>query len=341
MIFARLIKYSLLVLTLVGAFTSCRIDEDLSDCGTSFRLKYNVSLRTNVQTMVEAELTSTAEHELGERLQQALSGFFAEYAHDVDLAFYTLNPPQTMRHHEHHVIGGKSATYSIYMPAENYRHLSVANVDAEPAIKHNPMSEQADNYRFESVAGDTIASHSIGLFSARLDMEVSGEKDQEFDVSLYMQNAAMALVLDPVGQRPKKVEMYLTDLATEFNVNDSVYIYQDKAPMVRTHELKDTGSHLICLYGTGFPSRNAAQAAPNAQRATKDDALWRAIVNVTLADGTITQTVLYIPDALKAGHLYILKSIILDNGAIVPSRPEVGASVELDWNAGGEYNPIL
>ncbi|MBQ2123853.1 MAG: hypothetical protein II200_07690 [Bacteroidaceae bacterium] len=340
MIFARLIKYSLFVLAVVGTLTSCRIDEDLSDCGVSYRLQYDVSLRTNVQTMVEAELTSTAEHELGKRLQSALSGFFAEYAQDVDLAFYTLDKPQSMRHHEHHVIGGKSATYSIYMPAENYRHLSVANVDAEPAILHNPVSELAGDYKFESVAGDTIDSHTVGLFSARLDMEVTGEEDQEFNVSLYMQNAAMALVMEPLGQRPAKVEMFLTDLATGFDVNDSLYIYNE-APMVRTHELKETGSHLMCLYGTGFPSREAATAAPSHQRATKDDALWRVIVNVTLADGTITQTELYIPDALKAGHLYILKTQLLENGALVPARPEVGASVELDWNPGGEYNPIL
>ena len=338
MIFARLIIYILTVLIAVGTLVSCRIDEDLSDCGISYNLQYEVSLRTNVKTMVEAKLTSQAEQELGKRLMEELSDFFAEYAQDVDLAFYTLDKPQSMRHHEHHVIGGKSATYSIYMPAENYRHLSVANVDVEPAIEHNPVSELADNYYFESVSGDTIDSHSIGLFSARLDMEVSGDKDQEFNVSLYMQNAAMALVLEPVGQRPKKVEMYLTDLATGFDVNDSVYIFND-APIVRTHEMKDTGSSLMCLYGMSFPSREAA--APNAQRATKEDALWRAIVHVTLADGTVTQTELYIPDALQAGHLYILKTQILDNGALVPQRPEVGASVELDWNAGGEYNPIL
>jgi hypothetical protein len=336
--FARLIKYTLIVLMAVGTLVSCRIDEDLSDCGVSYNLQYEVSLRTNVQTMIEAELTSQAEQELGKRLMEELSDFFAEYAHDVDLAFYTLDKPQSMRHHEHHVIGGKSATYSIYMPAENYRHLSVANVDVEPAIEHNPVSELADNYYFESVSGDTIDSHSIGLFSARLDMEVSGDKDQEFNVSLYMQNAAMALVLEPAGQRPKKVEMYLTDLATGFDVNDSVYIFNE-APIVRTHEMKDTGSSLMCLYGMNFPSRDAV--ARSGQRATKEDALWRAIVHVTLADGTVTQTELYIPDALQAGHLYILKSQILDNGAIVPSSPEVGASVELDWNAGGEYNPIL
>lgn len=340
MIFARLLKYTLVVLAVVGTLTSCRIDEDLSDCGVTYRLQYNVALRTNVQTMVDAELTTVSERELGSRLQTALSDFFAEYAHDVDLAFYTLQQPQTLRHAEHQVIDGKTATYSIYMPAESYRHLGVANVDVEPTIQHNPTSTLAEDFRFESVVADTIDSHRIGLFSARFDMEVLSDQDQEFDVSLYMQNAAMALVIDPAGVRPQKVELFLTDLATGFSINDSTYTYNE-SPVVRTHELKETGSNLMCLYGMSFPSRDAVATTAPMVRATKDDALWRAIVNVTLADGTITQTELYIPDALKAGHLYILKTQLLENGALVPARPEVGASVELDWNPGGEYNPIL
>ena len=124
----RISAYLLAALCLT--FASC-INEDLSDCGVNYGLEYQVMLTTNVQTEITTELTSEAEVEVGEKLLQALSGFFAKYANDVNLNFYTLDPPQELRHNEYHYIGGSSASYTIYLPAEDYRHLSVANVSGE------------------------------------------------------------------------------------------------------------------------------------------------------------------------------------------------------------------
>ena len=104
----------------------------------------------------------------------------------------------------------------------------------DPAARFNMIQQQ----------GDTIDSHTYGLFSARRDMQVVEGIDQVFDVSLYMQNCAAALVVEPTDVVFRHMEVYLTDLATSFEVNDSIYHY-DASPMVRTHKL-DTGNRLLC-----------------------------------------------------------------------------------------------
>ena len=337
--FHGIIKYSLFALATLVGLTACRIDEDLSDCGRDYRLDYRVKLQTNVSTAISAELTTHEETALGTRLMEVLADFFAEYAHDVDLSFFELLPPQGLRHHESHILAGNSASYTLYMPAENYRHLSIANVDGEPMVNHQPDAMTTKLYSLRQVDADTVDSHRIGLFTARKDMEVSGDVDQLFDVSLYMANAAMALVIYPNGNVPEKVEMYLHDLATEFSINDSTYIYNE-SPVVRTHNLPDTGSDLICCYGMGFPSKSvAASNAPH--RSSTDETLWRLVVNVTMSDGNITRTVMEMPTPLRAGSLEIIKVHLQPNGELVPNRSEIGTSVELDWSQGGEYNPTV
>lgn len=312
---------------------SC-INEDLSDCGSNYGLEYQVTLTTNVQTEIHTELTTETEVEVGKQLLSALSDFFAEYANDVDLNFYNLAQPQTLRHNEHHYIGGAYASYTIYLPAEDYRHLSVANLNGEPLVNIEG-NDPAERFNMIQQQGDTIDSHTYGLFSARRDMQVVEGIDQVFDVSLYMQNCAAALVVEPTDVVFRHMEVYLTDLATSFEVNDSIYHY-DASPMVRTHKL-DTGNRLLCHYGMGFPSAEV--------RTTRNEgaleSLWRIKAYVTLPSGSITETTLYISTPLQAGQLRIIKATLKADGSLTPVQPEVGASVELDWKQGGIYEPEL
>lgn len=331
----RISAYLLAALCLT--FASC-INEDLSDCGVNYGLEYQVMLTTNVQTEITTELTSEAEVEVGEKLLQALSGFFAKYANDVNLNFYTLDPPQELRHNEYHYIGGSSASYTIYLPAEDYRHLSVANVSGEATVNMQANSH-ASLFNMVQEAGDTVPSHSYGLFSARRNMQVLGDKDQVFHVSLYMQNCAAALVVDQKGVAHQDMQVFLQDLATGFTVNDSTYIYKD-SPVVRTHRL-ETDGQLLCNYGMSFPSpASPAEVEPSGRDVT-ETTLWRIKAYVTMPDGSITETTLSIPTPLKAGQLRIIKAYMLPNGGLTPVDAEVGASVELDWKQGGTYEPEL
>lgn len=319
------------------ALSAC-INEDLSDCGYNYGLEYQVTLTTNVQTEIKTELTTEAEVEVGQKLMQALSGFFAEYANDVDLNFYTLAPPQELRHNEYHFIGGSSASYSIYLPAEDYRHLSVANLSGEETVNIQTNSH-ASLFNMIQVAGDTVPSHTFGLFSARRDMQVVGDMDQVFHVSLYMQNCAAALVVDPKGVEHEGMQVYLNGLATGFMVNDSTYIYKD-SPVVRTHRL-EVDCPLLCNYGMSFPSPASQADMVPAGRDAADASLWYIKAYVTMPDGSITETTLSIPTPLKAGQLRIVKAYMLPNGGLTPVDAEVGASVELDWKQGGIYEPEL
>ncbi len=331
-------KLYLLLLPILGLLSSC-INEDLSDCGVNYGLEYEVTLTTNVQTEVSTELTTDVETEVGGRLLSALSGFFAEYANDVNLNFYDWAPPQALNHSEDHYIGGTSASYTIYLPAKDYRHLSVANIAGEPLVEM-PATAHADDYRMIQAPGDTIDSHTYGLFSARKDMQVMGDRDQVFHVNLYMQNCAAALVIDPNGVEYTDIKVYMTDLATGFSVNDSTYVY-GRAPIIRTQALDTDGVPLLCYYGTGFPSRELGTAGAPELRAAAQSGLWRIKVYVTLPEGSTTETILYLPDALRAGQLRIIKAVLVPNGEVKPNNPEIGTGVDLDWKQGGNYETDL
>lgn len=337
--FNHMRKLSIFLISALCLFSSC-INEDLSDCGVNYGLEYQVELTTNVQTEIQTELTTEAEVEMGQQLLQALSQFFAKYANDVSMNFYTLSEPQTLRHNEDHYIGGSSASYTIYLPAEDYRHLSVANISGENTVSMTAF-EEAAHFNMVQNPGDTIPSHTYGLFSARRDMQVMGDRDQTFHVSLYMQNCAAALVLDPEEVAYKDLKVYLTDLATGFMVNDSIYQYDRVAPVIRTHVLEPTANtRLVCHYGMGFPSKDAP-AAQTSQRTDSPQGIWRILVYVTLPDDSVTETTLFLNSPLKAGQLKLIKAYLQPNGAVTPVNAEVGASVELDWKQGGTYEPEM
>ena len=114
--------------------TSCdalRIDEDLSDCETDFHVKYAVRLRTNLHTQIQTVLRSRFEMEVANLLEDSMRTIFREYAHDVDLSFYIRN---ARRFHDSKVMNADQATYELVLPANNYRHLALANIGEEQDV---------------------------------------------------------------------------------------------------------------------------------------------------------------------------------------------------------------
>ena len=71
------------------------------------------------------------------------------------------------------------------------------------------------------------------------------------------------------------------------------------------------------------------------------EAAWQYRVYVTMPDGRVTESVLYVKDPLKAGRMHIIKASLNDQGGVIPDDPEVGVSIELDWKEGGIFNPEL
>ena len=67
------------------------------------------------------------------------------------------------------------------------------------------------------------------------------------------------------------------------------------------------------------------------------DALWKWRCYITIADGTVTETVLGITQPLRPGGLKILKAKVYDTGIVTTDDPTVGVSVTLDWQEAGQH----
>lgn len=303
--------------------SSC-IDEDLSDCDYGYRIDYNVRLHTNMQDEIDRELTTEAEQAVGQKLRQALSGVFTEQAADLDMSFFSTSG---LTRHEVQTVNASTASLTVYLPVQEYRHLAVANTGAEPLVTIGG-SDAVGTLAINQEAADTIDSHVTGLFSARLPMSVE-EHSQVFTADLYIQNCASALVIDRNGKQPEELQAFVSGMATDFAVSDSTYSFGRGT--VSRATLFTEGDYYV-LHTATFPSRDELPAGASA-----DDGLWRVNVLVKL-NGSYTLTVLRLHEPLKAGNLKIIKAKIGDDGSVDPDAKDIGVSVQLDWKPGNDFN---
>lgn len=325
------IRLAMAALLTATSLASC-IDEDLSECGHDYRIGYSVRLRTNITTEISAELTTPTEQAFGGRLEGALKDVFTDHARDVYLAFYT--DDGNLSQHEQHQMDASEASYTLYLPVKDYRHVALANADAEPQVAIDGKANLKSLALLQQEA-DTIDSHSVGLFSARRPMHVE-DRDQDFDVTLYMQNCASCLVLSPGDTRPDEVWGYADGFANGFEADDSTYVF-DRNTVVRERLLRDESSGLYGLYAATFPSRDTAtDVSPSPMRRTSVT-LWRMYVYVRM-NGKITQTTLSVTEPLRAGQLRIIKGVIKPDGGVATNTQSVGVSVKLDWKPGGQHD---
>ena len=342
----RLYVHMFIVL-LAAAFTGCSlVDEDMRDCGTEYDLDYTLTLVTNVSTEISTELETTISTELelsaALSIREYLKNVFTDYAHDVDLSFYDVVGDSLRLHHEEHIMDANQSSYTLLIPVHHYMHTALAN------IMDNDLIEVQDGDRchyekLHQVVGDTLSSHTTGLFTARLPMAIQEGVSQNFDVHLYMANAATAIVVDTVGSHIRDLKVYATGFATDFSVCDSLY-YFNSTPVFRMDKLPVEEGGGYCFAAVHFPSRNPADTkviidsddpfvTPDAE-----SPLWNLKAYVTLPDGTVTETVLGVTRALQAGELRVIKVKALENGAVQPGDPTVGVSITLDWGSGMEHH---
>lgn len=312
--------------------TGC-IDEDLSECGGNFRIDYTVRLRTNLTTEISTELTTQEEVAMGELLRSQLGGVFTDHASDIDLSFFTGG---AVAHEESHTLNASQGSFSVSLPVQQYRHLALANVAQEPLVS-TVGRDQLATMSISQQEADIIDSHTAGLFSARLDMDVEN-RNQQFDVTLYMVNSAVALIIDRNGLQPEEMWGYVSGMATSFAVSDSTYSY-DGSPTIRTLPIDQP--NLYGLYAACMPSRNpqgsTVHGAPSSRAEGEGDGLWQFKAYVKL-NGKVTETTLSVAAPLLAGNLKILKGKLDQDGRVVPTTQGVGASVKLDWKEGGNYD---
>lgn len=311
------------------------IDDDLSDCGEpeeEYKIDYELRLITNMTTELETQLTTITEMGVAESLREHLKDIFSDFAHDIDLSFYDTEGDMTRLHHKRDIIDANQTSYTLTLPMHEYMHLAVANI-AENHVVGLSNDENCQTSMLQQTDDSPIASHTTGLFTARLPMEVLSGVSQTFNVKLYMANSAVALVLDTKGHAYSDIKVYATGFAKEFMIEDSTYVFPEKEVLVRADKV-ETGNDLLCFCSVNFPSHNPDEVGA-------DEPLWQLRVYVTMPDGSITETKIDVKEQLKAGELKIIKGELDDEGAVRPTDSTVGISVTLDWNEGSTYDPEL
>lgn len=311
------------------------IDDDLSDCGEpeeEFKIDYQLRLITNITTELETQLTTITEVGVADALRVHLKDIFSDKAHDIDLSFYDTEGDMIRLQHKRDIIDANQTSYTLTLPMQEYMHLAVANI-AENHVVGLSNDENCQTSMLQQTDDSPIASHTTGLFTARLPMEVLSGVSQTFNVKLYMANSAVALVLDTKGHAYSDMKVYATGFAKEFMIEDSTYVFPEKEVLVRADKV-ETGNDLLCFCSVNFPSHNPDEVGA-------DEPLWQLRVYVTMPDGNITETIIDVKEQLKAGELKIIKGELDDEGAVRPYDSTVGVSVTLDWNEGGTYNPEL
>ena len=338
------IKVGLLLPAFWLAAGCSTIDDDLSDCGNTYELNYQLRLVTNMTTELKTQLTTMTEVSVANALTMHLKDIFTDFAHDVDLSFYDTEGNLGRLQHDQHIMDANQSSYTLTLPMRKYMHLAIANIAYNNVVsltndEYSPSSvlQQADGQLTDGK--EILTSHTTGLFTARQPMEVLSGVDQTFNVHLYMANSAATLVLDTKGHAFSDIKVYTTGFADAFYVRDSTYVYSETPPLVIADRVA-TDSKLLCFCSVNFPSRDAMPASVKT-RAQGDTSLWQFKVYLTKTDGTITETILDIDEPLKAGDLKIIKGELDDEGAVRPYNSTVGVSVTLNWNDAGKYETPL
>lgn len=321
------------------AFMGCGlVDDDTRDCGENCELDYEMQLVTNMNTELQTELTLAEEVAVIPALRQQLEPVFTDYAKDVNLSFYDVTGDSLRLYQEKHIMDASETYYNLFIPAHNYMHLGVANLEMNPSIGlegdsrcHTAALRQPDR--------DTLESHQSGIFTARHVIRLTDDQDQSFDVHLYMANCATTLVLDTLGGNIRDVRVFCAGLATEFLLADSLYRFRP-GTVVRALQAPTAEGLPLCFTTVSFPSREAppSKAVIDADdpfvSEPSDEELWEIRVYTVLEDGSITQSLLGVYNSLRPGQYRIIKAHVRDDGSVVTKDPDVGVSITTKWKTG-------
>lgn len=317
-------------------------------CGTDFSMDYQLQLVTNITTELETELSIGANAQIKGIMKDYLATVFTDYAHDVDLSFYDTAGSMDRLEHFGVMMNASQSSYSLFLPGRAYTHLCVANLEAEPfvTLEDDGQCNTARLVQHTEVK-DTVKAHTTGIFTARTHMDVITGTDQRFDVGLYMINAATSLVLD-LADAPdvKDLKVFLSGFADGFMLADSTYTFNSQQ-IVRTTLLPvEPGSTERCYVSIHFPSRDVEDPGtkmvidiedPEGDKRS-EEILWYWTVDATLADGSVTRSILGSYNPLHAAQLKIVKGVVHANGSTTTEDPCVGVSVTLNWGDAGEHD---
>lgn len=332
----------LLVILLPLCFAACNlIDDDLSVCGEDMLINYQMQLRTELRTQLQTELSAQTDTFVRAALEEWLAPVFTDHAKDIDLHFYSATE-DVHRRRIQDVINANQTTYTINLPQENYIHLALANI-ADNRQMYLTGIGHSTSMELGMPAKTEFQSMNTGVFSARLPMKVE-DKSAQFNVYLYMVNAAVALVIDTTAcDSLLSLSGTLNDAACGFWVRDSLFDYS------RTCMFQMENVPIAVPASASLPlsyrARRAGAVPAEACLATvgmptRDGQPWTLTVKATLTSNRTTTSTLTINDALQAGTLRVFRLKMAGNGSLEDNdgNSEVGVTVTLDWKDGGNHD---
>lgn len=321
-----------LLIALAVLVSSCSlINDDLSVCPTgedSIEVNYSLSLTTSLTVELSEEINLETETALYTDVADYLSDIFTDHAHDVDLRFFHLTS-EDLKHSERHIIDANQKSLTIQLPADDYMHLAVANIERAAMVEYadNELSSAAALYTryLPQVRTAPRKSHTAGIFTARQQMQVTGNESQHFDVTLYMANCATVLVLDTVGSGCTAASMQVEGMATDFAVRDSIYSFEGTQPMLGEPFTSHTERMLFAA--VSFPSDTVQTA----------NGMWQVRIETYNKDDKRCETILSMPEPLRAGRVKVIRARVDEQGAVRTESTDIGVTVTLDWKSGGEH----
>lgn len=301
-------------------------------------IDYQLQLRTELSTQLQTELSEETDSVVREALREWLSPVFTDKAKDIDLHFFNKETDE-LRRRILDIINASQTSYSLKLPKENYTHLALANI-----ADNNQMSlvdhDHSATMCLSLPTSSALKSMNTGVFSARLDMTVD-DSSKQFNVYLYMVNAAVALVIDTTAcDSLVSLSGTLNNIACGFSMRDSAYRFDracafelENVPISRAAgapaaqgraKAADEPATTACLATVGMP--------------TRDDAPWTLTVTSKLLNNKSATSTLTIDDPLKAGELRIFRLRLNQDGSLDESNEhEIGISITVEWKDGGDH----
>lgn len=321
--------YAVALICIAGLLQAC-IEEDMSTCLYGVEIEYHICLQTDFKDVLAREFTTPMEIELSQQLQTPLSAIFTEEVKDINFSFYAKSKH---KYDEVYDMNDSHHTHNFLINSKNYLHFAFANLAAEQSIERINQSK-TETCHIAQIAGDTIDSHSVAQYAASKEIAVQ-PVNSPFSMELSMQNAACVLALDPNGNKVKSIRSYIINTANAFHAQDRVFKF-DNPQVIRMNPLHT--DDMYAMYGLSFPSRDTYPTTPPAD---VEPAIWRVHAYIALENGAVAESILSVKKPLKPEDLYIIKGVITSKGGIQSSSRDVGISVNLDWEQGGEYNPEI
>lgn len=330
------------------ALTGCTlIDEDISRCNNQARLTYELRLDPEIVQELEDELDLHADEDIRAMLKGYVDGVFTNYARDVDLFFYDTEDPQALLRSMSEKMNSSSNTYAISLPVRSYMHAAVTNVKVSEEVEIAGDESFPDIRLEHKKNGDYYTPQRSGIFTIRRRLDVGEKANQRFRIKLNMVNAATALILDTgKATNVTDIRVEVEGMATGYNLKDSTFVFTDGA-VFSTEEFSIGYKH--CYASVHFPSHlsleDMANQEANGTKASDPpydpEKPWHWIVYATLADGSVTRSILDMSPSVLAGQLKIRNAFVKDNGEVGSNEVGISINVQLNWQEGPDIPVII